>query len=198
MSFSLNPQLISEIWEDYKYPSGQTKEYSQTGYDKFDDFEFNEKSYDFNENIQGQASLGNNKPFEESNKHQYDMNNYSGNRNTFEGFQPNPMDYPSITKPNVDMYNNKPYDYRSGPFIYESRRREMECYDHMNHILRCRYCFEHLREKLGLDRQNNGYFNSNMNLFNRGKVNNLLDVALMIMGGVFILFMVDTILARRK
>lgn len=204
MSFAFNPQLINEIWSDYKYPKSQGQELSKTGYDIFDDYNFNEKSYDYNENIQGQASLGNNKPriFQESNKHDYDMNNYNGskNGNVFEGFQPNPMDYPSITKPDVDMYDNRPYDYRHGPFnhVHSYNRRpqhsmyEEECIEHVEHVLRCRHCYEHLRRKLNLDDDKpNDYFNTR-------KMNNMLDVAIMVMGGVFLLFMVDTIIGRRK
>ena len=193
MSFSLNPQLINEIWEDYKYPS--TDGISQTGYNKFDDYEFNEKSYDYNENIQGNKQYG-------------DTTNPPLKSNVFEGFQINPMDHPSVTKSNIDIdtYNNKPYDYQNGPprqHTYQNYNRGFECNEHIDHILRCRYCYEHIRKKLNLDDNNNNNNNNNntinsiKKLFN-GNINNLLNISLIVMSGIFILLMTDTILSRRR
>jgi len=206
MSYAFSPQLINEIWTDYKYPKGEGKELSQTGYDKFHDYDFNEKSYDFNENIQGQASLGNNKPkiLQEYNYNDYTANNVAnGNKNVFEGFRPNPMDHPSTTKLNIDMYNNKSYNYQNGPNNF--RYSDEECSRHLEHILQCRYCYDHLRKKLGLDNNtnhtnnmNNGGFLNTGNLLNTGNVNNLLNVALVVMSGVFLIFMIDTLISRRK
>lgn len=204
MSLVINPQLINEIWSDYKYPRNEGQELSKTGYDVFNDYDFNEQSYDHNTNIQGQASLGNNKPkIFEANKNDYNMNNYSGNPpngNVFEGFQPNPMDHPSITNPNVDTYNNKPYNYRNGPprnYFRDYKERDEECIEHIEHILRCRHCYEHLREKLGLDNNNKQQSNIFSSL-RTGNVNNLLDIALLVMGGAFLLFVLDTLVTIRR
>ena len=57
MSAYLNYALLDEVWNDYKYPTNQTQQFSKSGYNSFDDYEYNEKINNQDTNKQGQAVL---------------------------------------------------------------------------------------------------------------------------------------------
>lgn len=169
---------LDEIWDNYKYPP--QKQFSYTGYDMFKDYEFNDNAYTTNPNISGQSVLPEKRP-----KAVEFMNN---NNEVVEGFQSSPMDYPSTSKPELQsMYNHKPYDkddkYMNISNDYNNNRRS--CDEYIEHIERCRFCYEHLRKSLKLE--NDGGWNLN--------TKNLLDIAMIVIGGAFILFVLDVFMS---
>jgi hypothetical protein len=107
------------------------------------------------------------------------------------------MEHPSITKVHGDTYNNRSYDPRGRINQFAPQYKEDDCREHLDHVLRCRFCYEHLRKKLKLDDTTNSS-NSLNSPFYSGNVNNLLNIALIAMGGIFVLYMVDTILSRKR
>lgn len=181
--------LINEVWKDYKYPDKQ--DFSKTGYDTY--------------NTSNNITLQTEKPqkIEEANKNIYNNNYYHNDtirsdepnyknislNNSFEGFQPNPMDYPSISKVNIDTYNNNAYQHM--PNI-PMKPHYKQCDEYIEHVKNCTYCLEHLRKQLGLKTDYNN--NNNKNYFTKENISQVLDISLMVLGGVFLLFVIDTFL----
>lgn len=183
---NLGYSMLDEIWQDYKYPTSNT--YSQRGYDGFNDYDFNEKVYTDNPNIQGQSVLSEKRP---------KLIEYPKRHTIFEGFQTSPMDHPSTSKPELEnMYNYKPYNKDDNLSYIENKNRRYECDEYIEHIENCSHCYEHLRRRLNLTMSNN--LSPNITEYFANKNINIVDLALLFMGSVLIYLVIDTLLAIRR
>lgn len=186
-SSGINYTMLDEVWDNYKYP--KQNKFSNTGYDNFNEYDFNERVYTDNPNLQGQTVLSNKAPKPIS----------SPNKGTvFEGFQAQPMDHPSTSKTEThDTYNYQPYDkdniyspvkefnqHQPQNQNYNTRRRS-SCDEYIEHVENCKSCYDHLRKRMYAE--NNWNFNWNM------PPKNMMDIILLIIGGAFILFVLDTL-----
>jgi len=181
-SSGVNYTMLDEIWDNYKHPK-QNNTFSNTGYDAFNDYDYNERVRDNNPDAHGQAILANKRP---------KPIQQPGSGPVFEGFQAGPMDHPSTSKPNMqNMYDHRPYDkddMYSPVDTYNHTRSS--CDEYIEHVEHCRHCYEELRKRMLEENKRLGIgYGWNF------PPKNVIDLVLMIIGGAFILFTLDVFMS---
>jgi hypothetical protein len=192
-SSGVNYSMLDEIWDNYKYPNQDN--YSCTGYDTFNNSESdkNINTYRENPNIQGQSVLSNKQPrMPEQPRGNSPM--------VVEGFQSNPMDHPSTSNAGLqDTYDNKPYDKNDiySPVTAEAELRTrsgMRCEDYVEHVRKCRKCYDHLRKELELGDDTRQSLFGNIDLTNISP----MQIAMLIVGGAFCMLLLDILITLKK